>query len=103
MLRPLAWISNKSSIFNRTAPGNFRSGLIWVSVKSGAREHSRRMMSQTSCTLQAETCEQRSAECTDAPSQAHWLAMATEWRALAGDKNDQATLARLMGAARSAS
>ena len=102
MLSRLAWISKKSSLFNRTALKNIGSWLIWVSVKSGAREHPRRMMSQIRCARQAETCEQRAAECADALLQAHWLATASGWRALAGDKNHQATLARLMGGARSA-
>ena len=58
------------------------------------------MMSQASCIQQAETCEQGAAECVSAPLQAHWIEMAAEWRALAGDETDQATLARLMSVSR---
>ena len=58
------------------------------------------MMSQACCTQKAETCEQRAAECVSTRFQGYWLAMAAEWRALAGDETDQATLARLMSVSR---
>ncbi|RAK59875.1 hypothetical protein DJ021_08680 [Phenylobacterium hankyongense] len=54
------------------------------------------MMSRACCIERAETCEQSAAECVDTALQAHWLTMAAEWRALAEDGSDQATLARLM-------
>ena len=54
------------------------------------------MMSQACCTQKAETCEARAAECSGTLLEDHWSAMAIEWRALAGDDSDQATLARLM-------
>ena len=60
-------------------------------------------MSQADCAQKAENCEQRAAQCADTPLRAHWLAMATEWRDLAGDKTDQATLARLMAGRRTVS
>jgi hypothetical protein len=98
MLRRRAHRFDKFNVFNAVTSKNHRSPLIWVSGRSGALAHTCAMISQASCIQKAETCETRAAACLDAPSQAQWLSMAAEWRALAGDETDQATLARLMGA-----
>jgi hypothetical protein len=60
------------------------------------------MMSRECCVQNAETCELRATKRVNSPYQAQWLAMAAEWRALAEDETDQATLARLMSIRRTA-
>jgi len=70
--------------------------LICVSVKYAARCQTRAMMSQQYCTQKAEMCEARFAARPDTIHAADWLEMAAQWRALAGDRNGQATTARLM-------
>ena len=54
------------------------------------------MMSSILCSEQADLCERRAAESGDSAFGTGWLEMARGWRELAGDKNAQATTARLM-------
>jgi hypothetical protein len=61
------------------------------------------MMSSIICCQQADICETRGAECADSALRTDWLEMARHWRELAGDRNAQATTARLMQARRIAS
>jgi hypothetical protein len=54
------------------------------------------MMSSNVCFQQADMCETRGVECADSELRTGWLEMARHWRELAGDKDAQATTARLM-------
>jgi two-component system response regulator FixJ len=70
--------------------------LICVSIEFSLRCQTPAMISQQNCVENAQMCEARATDCGNPAHRSQWLEMAAVWHELAGDRNGQATLARLM-------